>query len=98
MQISDEILGWFWGVGTLEEKGVRGSSLETFDSLEGLGSCSNSNVGSLELFREETESGVLLILLLGGNFPDQMRTSRKSGSKSWITSNTSTKSIFRFPS
>ena len=59
--------GWI-----IRAKGV--GSWKTLNSLESLGGCSNSNVGSLQLFREKTEGGVLLILLLGGNFPDEMRS------------------------
>ena len=73
--------GGFEGLAHRSKRWVRGFICQTLDSLEGLGGCSHSNVGPLKLFREETEGGVLLIFLLGGNFSDEMGTSRKSRSE-----------------
>ena len=48
--------------GTSEQKGVT-RLWQTFHSLERLGGCGHSNVCSFQLFWEEAEGGVLLILL-----------------------------------
>ena len=73
--------GGFEGLAHRSKRWVRGFICQTLDSLEGLRCCSHSNVGSLKLFREETEGSVFLILLLDGNFSDEMGSSRKSRSE-----------------
>ena len=80
VQIGDDILGWFWGFGTSEQRGSQGLE-KLLTHLKAWAAAATPMSVPSSSFGRRQRAASFLSSFWGGNFPDEMRTSEKSRSK-----------------
>ena len=80
VQIGDDILGWFWGVWHIRAKGSQGLE-KLWTHLKAWAAAATPMSVPSSSFGRRQSAASFLSSFLGGNFPDEMRTSEKSRSK-----------------